>query len=248
MVIIKRPDEIEKIRKSNIIVAEILSELKSIVLPGVTTKQLDEHAEKMALSRKAAPAFKGYHGYPFSLCTSVNDVVVHGMPSNRVLVAGDIISLDFGIFYDGFYGDAAITVPVGDVSDEARKLIKCTEDALYQAIKSAVPGNRLGDISSSCQRRVEEDGYSVVRDYVGHGIGKNLHEDPQVPNYGVKGRGLELKIGMVLAIEPMVNSGAYKVKLSDDGWTVFTDDGSLSAHFEHTVAITKNGPDILSRL
>lgn len=248
MVIIKRPDEIEKIRKSNIIVAEILKELEGIVLPGVTTKRLDEHAEKMALSRKARPAFKGYHGYPFSLCTSVNDVVVHGMPSNRVLAAGDIVSLDFGVFYDGFYGDAAITVPVGGASEEACKLIRCTKDALYQAIKGAVPGNRLGDISSSCQERVEQDGYSVVRDYVGHGIGKELHEDPQVPNYGVKGRGLELKAGMVLAIEPMVNGGAYKVKLLDDGWTVITADGSLSAHFEHTVAITKNGPDILSRL
>ena len=248
MVIIKRPDEIEKIRKSNLIVAEILNELKSIVRPGVTTKRLDEHAENMALSKKAKPAFKGYHGYPFSLCASVNDVVVHGMPSNRPLVPGDIVSLDFGVFYDGFYGDAAITVPVGDVSDEACKLIKCTEEALYQAIKSAIPGNRLGDISSSCQKRVEEEGYSVVRDYVGHGIGKNLHEDPQVPNYGIKGRGLELKVGMVLAIEPMVNRGAYKVKLLDDGWTVLTEDGSLSAHFEHTVAITEQGPDILSRL
>ncbi|MDR2862072.1 MAG: type I methionyl aminopeptidase [Syntrophobacterales bacterium] len=248
MVIIKRPDEIEKIRKSNIIVAEILKELKNIAEPGITTKQLDDHAENMALAKKARPAFKGYHGYPFSLCASVNDVVVHGMPSNRVLVAGDIISLDFGIFYDGFYGDAAITVPVGDVSDEARKLMKCTEDALYQAIKNAVPGNRLGDISASCQERVEQDGYSVVRDYVGHGIGKSLHEDPQVPNYGIKGRGLELKEGMVLSIEPMVNGGTYKVKLLDDGWTVLTEDGSLSAHFEHTVAITRSGPDILSCL
>jgi len=248
MVIIKRPDEIEKIRKSSVIVAEILSELRNIVRPGVTTRQLDEYAENMALSKEARPAFKGYRGYPFSLCASVNDVVVHGMPSSRALVAGDIISLDFGVFHDGFYGDAAITVPVGDVSDEARRLMKCTEDALYQAIKNAIPGNRLGDISASCQERVERDGYAVVRDYVGHGIGRSMHEDPQVPNYGVKGRGLELKAGMVLAIEPMVNSGTYEVKLLDDGWTVLTKDGGLSAHFEHTVAITEKGPDILSRI
>lgn len=248
MVILKRPEEIEKIRISNVIVAGILSDLRDRVKPGITTKELDIYSEELAKKKNAKPAFKGYHGYPFSLCASVNCVVVHGMPSNQVLNAGDILSLDFGIYYDGYYGDAAITVPVGQVSDEATRLMRCTEEALYHAIKEAVPGNRLGDISAACQGKVEQAGYSVVRDYVGHGIGRNLHEDPQVPNYGTRGRGIELKAGMVLAIEPMVNQGTYRVKLLQDGWTVITEDGSLSAHFEHTVAITEKGPDILSRL
>jgi methionyl aminopeptidase len=248
MVTLKRPEEIEKMRTSNRIVAEILEELKGRVKPGITTKELDIFSEGLAKKRKAQPAFKGYHGYPFALCASVNCVVVHGMPSDRILVSGDILSLDFGIYYEGYYGDAAITVPVGAVSTEAERLMHCTEEALYQAIKEAVPGNRLGDISAACQEKVEGAGYSVVRDYVGHGIGRYLHEEPQVPNYGVRGRGLELKAGMVLAIEPMVNQGTYRVKLLTDGWTVVTEDGSLSAHFEHSVAITDNGPDILSRL
>lgn len=248
MVTLRRPEEIEKIRVSNIIVAEILTELKGMVRPGVTTKELDLYSEELARKKKAKPAFKGYHGYPFSLCASVNCVVVHGMPSERALVAGDILSMDFGVCRDGYYGDAAITVPVGPVSDEATRLMRCTEEALYHAIKEAVPGNRLGDISGACQENVEAAGYSVVRDYVGHGIGRQLHEEPQVPNYGTKGRGLELKAGMVLAIEPMVNQGTYRVKVLQDGWTVVTEDGRLSAHFEHTVAITENGPDILSRL
>lgn len=248
MVTLKRPEEIEKIRVSNIIVAEILQELRGIVKPGITTKELDLYSEELARRKKAKPAFKGYHGYPFSLCASVNCVVVHGMPSEYVLVAGDILSMDFGVCHDGYYGDAAITVPIGKVSDEATRLMRCTEDALYHAIRQAVPGNRLGDISAACQENVEAAGYSVVRDYVGHGIGRHLHEEPQVPNYGTKGRGLELKAGMVLAIEPMVNQGTYRVKLLQDGWTVVTEDGRLSAHFEHTVAITEKGPDILSRL
>lgn len=248
MVILKRPEEIEKIRESNLIVAEVLNELRGVVEPGITTKQLDEYAESLAKKRKAKPAFKGYHGYPFALCASVNSVVVHGMPSDRVLVSGDILSLDFGICCDGYYGDAAITVPVGSVSEEANHLMSCTEEALYHAIREAVPGNRLGDIGAACQTMVEKAGYSVVRDYVGHGIGRQLHEEPQVPNYGTRGRGMELKAGMVLAIEPMVNQGTYKVKLLKDGWTVVTEDGLLSAHFEHTVAITDRGPDILSRL
>jgi len=248
MVILKRPDEIEKIRTSNRIVAEVLNELRGVVKPGVTTKQLDEYAEALAKKKKAVPAFKGYQGYPFSLCASVNCVVVHGMPSNQVLVSGDILSLDFGIYYDGYYGDAAITVPVGSVSEEATHLMRCTEEALYHAIREAVPGNRLGDIGAACQEMVEKAGYSVVRDYVGHGIGRHLHEEPQVPNYGARGRGMELKTGLVLAIEPMVNQGAYQVRLLKDDWTVVTEDGGLSAHLEHTVAITEQGPDILSRL
>jgi len=248
VVILKRPEEIEKMRTSNIIVAEVLNELRGVVKPGITTRQLDEYAESLTKKKKATPAFKGYQGFPFALCASVNCVVVHGMPSDRVLVTGDILSLDFGIYYDGYYGDAAITVPVGSVSEEATNLMRCTEEALYHAIKEAVPGNRLGDISAACQEKVENAGYSVVRDYVGHGIGRHLHEEPQVPNYGIKGRGMELKAGMVLAIEPMVNQGTYKVKVLKDGWTVVTEDGRLSAHFEHSVAITDRGPDILSRL
>ena len=248
VVILKRPEEIEKMRTSNIIVAEVLNELRGVVKPGITTRQLDEYAESLTKKKKATPAFKGYQGFPFALCASVNCVVVHGMPSDRVLVTGDILSLDFGIYYDGYYGDAAITVPVGSVSEEATNLMRCTEEALYHAIKEAVPGNRLGDISAACQEKVENAGYSVVRDYVGHGIGRHLHEEPQVPNYGIKGRGMELKAGMVLAIEPMVNQGTYKVKVLEDGWTVVTEDGRLSAHFEHSVAITDRGPDILSRL
>jgi methionyl aminopeptidase len=186
-------------------------------------------------------------GYPFSLCTSVNEEVVHGLPSDRVLVEGDIISLDFGVYYQGYYGDAAITVPVGNVSEKAAMLMQVTENGLYEAIKEAKAGNRLGDISFAVQSRVETAGYSVVRDFVGHGIGRRLHEDPQIPNFGVRGRGIELKAGMVLAIEPMVNEGTYQVKVMPDSWTVVTEDVKLSAHFEHSVAITENGPDVLSR-
>jgi methionyl aminopeptidase len=246
MVILRLPDEIDKMRVSNRIVAEILSVLKERVKPGVTTAELDRLSEDLARKKGAQPAFKGYKGYPFSLCVSVNSEVVHGMPSSRVLVDGDIVSLDFGVHYKGYYGDAAVTVPVGPVSEEAAQLIKTTEDGLYKGIKEAIAGNRLGDISAAIQHCVEADGYSVVRDFVGHGIGKNLHEEPQIPNFGVRGRGIELKAGMVLAIEPMVNEGTYKVRLLNNGWTVVTQDGKLSAHFEHSVAITRNGPDILS--
>lgn len=187
-------------------------------------------------------------GYPYSLCISVNSEVVHGLPSNRVLAEGDIVSLDFGAYYQGYYGDAAITVPVGEVSEEAKRLIKVTEQGLYDGIREARAGNRLGDISAAVQHCVEAAGFSVVRDFVGHGIGKKLHEDPQIPNYGMRGRGIQLKAGMVFAIEPMVNEGTYKVKVIDNGWTVVTEDGKLSAHFEHSVAITEDGPDILSML
>lgn len=248
MVILKEAEEIERIRASNRIVAEVLGELKERVKPGVTTIDLDRYSEELARKRNAKPAFKGYRGYPFSLCVSVNCEVVHGLPSQRVLAAGDIVSLDFGVYYKGYYGDAAVTVPVGDVSEEAARLIRVTEQGLYDGIQEAKAGNRLGDISAAVQGRVESAGFSVVRDFVGHGIGKNLHEDPQVPNYGVKGRGIELKVGMVLAIEPMVNEGTYKVRILDNGWTVVTDDVKLSAHFEHSVAITEHGPEILSTL
>ena len=248
MVILKHPEEIEKIRAGNLIVAEVLRELRSAIKPGITTRELNNLAEDLSHKKNARPAFKGYMGYPFSLCTSVNEEVVHGLPSDRVLVEGDIISLDFGVYYQGYYGDAAITVPVGNVSEKAVRLIQATERGLYEAIKEARTGNRLGDVSFAVQNWAEAAGYSVVRDFVGHGIGRMLHEDPQVPNFGVRGRGIELKAGMVIAIEPMVNEGAYQVRTLSDGWTVVTEDAKLSAHFEHSVAITENGPDILSKV
>jgi len=248
MVILKLPDEIEKMRTSNLIVAEILSELRKRIRPGVITSELNSFCEELCRKKRVKPAFKGYRGYPFALCTSVNGEVVHGMPSDRPLVSGDILSLDFGVNYKGYYGDAAITVPVGTVSDEAKRLLKVTEAGLYDAIRQARAGNRLGDVSFAVQEQVESAGFSVVRDFVGHGIGRSLHEDPQIPNYGARGRGIELKPGMVLAIEPMVNEGSYEVQVLPDGWTVVTKDGKLSAHFEHSVAVTENGPDILSRI
>jgi methionyl aminopeptidase len=248
MIILKSLPEIEKMRKSNAIVAAILEELRKKIRPGVKTIELDRLSEDLALKRGARPAFKGYRGYPYSLCTSVNSEVVHGMPSERELKEGDIVSLDFGILNDGYYGDAAVTVPVGEITSGARKLLKITEEALYRGIAEVKAGNRIGDISAAIQGHVEAAGYSVVRDLVGHGIGKSLHEDPQVPNYGSGGRGIELKPGMVFAIEPMVNEGTYRVEILRDGWTVVTADGKLSAHFEHSVAITENGPVILSRI
>ena len=248
MVILKQPDEIDKAKASSRIVAEVLSVLRERIKPGVTTRELDKIAESYTEKRGAKPAFKGYRGYPYSLCASVNEEVVHGMPSGRVLKEGDIVGLDFGVYYQGFYGDAAVTLPVGRVSEEAARLMRVTEQSLYAAIDQASSGNRLGDISAAVQETAESAGYSVVRDFVGHGIGRNMHEDPQIPNFGKKGRGIELQTGMILAIEPMVNAGRYRVKILPDGWTVITEDGSLSAHFEHSVAITDNGPEILSRL
>lgn len=248
MVILRSAAEIEKIRMSNLIVAEVLSELRDKVKPGVTTNELDHLAEELTRRRGAKPAFKGYRGFPFTLCASVNQEVVHGMPSERMLKEGDIVSLDFGVSYQGYYGDAAITVAVGQTSRDAVKLMEVTEAGLYEGIKEALAGNRLGDISAAVQACVEKAGYSVVRDFVGHGIGRSLHEEPQIPNYGVKGRGILLKSGMVFAIEPMVNMGTYRVRVLGDGWTVVTADGKLSAHFEHSVAITDNGPDILSMI
>lgn len=246
MIILKSKEEIDRIRESNRIVAEVLRKLEEIIAPGITTKDIDGMAEEMAKKYKARPAFKGYRGYPASVCTSLNSEVVHGIPSSRELQEGDIISLDFGIYFKGYYGDAAITVPVGDVPDRGKKLIRITEESLYKGIDEARPGNRLGDISAAVQEHVEAAGFSVVRDFVGHGIGKGLHEDPQIPNYGTRGRGIVLREGMVFAIEPMVNEGTFDVTVTGDGWTVVTKDGKLSAHFEHTVAICDNGPEILS--
>ncbi len=248
MVMLKSAEEVEKLRKSNYIVAEVLEGLRELIKPGITTRKLDVYAEETTKKRGAVPAFKGYMGYPASLCVSVNSEVVHGIPSETVLKEGDIISMDFGVLYKGYYGDSAITVPVGKVSSVAVKLMKITDEALYKGINEAKAGNRLGDISAAVQDHVEGAGFSIVRDFVGHGIGRSLHEDPQIPNYGLRGRGIELKNGMVFAIEPMVNEGTFKVKVLKDGWTVVTSDGKLSAHFEHTIAITENGPVILSRL
>ena len=248
MIILKSRQEIDRMRVACCIVAEVLDGLRSLVRPGVTTFDLEQFASAEALKRNAKCAFRGYHNYPSSLCCSPNNQVVHGLPNKDPLKSGDILSLDFGVVHDGFYGDAAITVPVGVVSDAARNLISATEASLHAAIEMAAPGNRLGDISSAVQSYVESRGYSVVRDFVGHGIGRSLHEDPQIPNYGFPGKGVKLKSGMVLAIEPMINEKSYEVRVLHDNWTVVTCDGGLSAHFEHTVAITENGPEILTRI
>ena len=238
-------------RRANVIVAEVLQELKKRVAPGVTTLELDAIAEEFTLKKNAIPAFKGYNVagriYPRCLCASVNDEIVHGIPSNRALREGDIIGLDYGVIYEGFYGDSAITVGVGKVSEEAQRLMDVTEQSLYRGIEELVDGKRLGDLGAVVQRIAESAGYSVVRAFVGHGIGKKLHEEPPVPNYGEPDRGLRLKEGMVLAIEPMVNAGAPGSRVKPDKWTAVTEDGRYSAHFEHTVAITANGPWVLTR-
>ena len=248
MIVLRSQREIEKIRKACLIVAEILERLREEVQPGASTWDLNALSEDLAAKQKAKPAFKGYHGYPFALCTSVNEEVVHGMPSkHRQLKEGDLISLDFGVVIDGYYGDAAITVPVGRVSDEARELCRVTEDALYEGIRKIHPKNRLSDISHAIQQYVEALGFSVVREFVGHGIGQQLHESPQIPNYGPAGKGVVLKPGMVFAIEPMINQGGAEVEILQDQWTAVTVDRKLSAHFEHTVAVTENEPDILTK-
>lgn len=248
MIILKSPREIERMKVSCRMVSEILGLLAEHVTPGISTYELEAIACAETLKRKAKAAFKGYCNFPSALCCSPNEQVVHGMPSKVPLKSGDILSLDFGILYDDFYGDAAITLPVGAVSDETKKLLQATEESLLEGISKAVPGNRLFDISHAIQVYVEQRGFSVVRDFVGHGIGRKLHEDPQIPNYGQPGTGVRLKPGMVLAIEPMINEKSYDVKVLEDGWTVVTCDGGLSAHFEHTVAITDNGPEILTRI
>ena len=252
MISLKSAREIEIMRRANVIVAEVLQALKEKVAPGVTTLELDAVAEELTLKKKAIPAFKGYSVagriYPRCLCASVNEEIVHGIPSNRPLRDGDIIGLDYGVIYEGFYGDSAITVGVGQVSEAAQRLMQVTEESLRRGIAELYDGKRLGDLGAAVQRVAESAGYSVVRAFVGHGIGKKLHEEPPVPNYGEPDRGLRLKDGMVLAIEPMVNAGGYEVEIKEDGWTAVTKDGSLAAHFEHSVAITKNGPYILSQL
>lgn len=248
MIILKSLQEIEKIRKASLVVSDVLDHIRSMVRPGVSTQYLDEIAEQFILAAGAKQAFKGYHGYPKTLCTSINNEVIHGIPSKDVILKqGDIISIDVGAISEGFYGDAAITLPVGAITPAAERLIRATEESLARGIAQAQPGNHLYDISHAVQSYVESHGYSVVREFVGHGIGRNMHEDPQLPNFGDPGKGPKLRSGMVLAIEPMVNAGVSDTVIKDDNWTAVTVDGSLSAHFEHTIAIMPDGPWILTK-
>jgi methionyl aminopeptidase len=235
-------------REANLIVARVLKHLAALVKQGTTTAELDRVAEKMILKSGGRPAFKGYRGYPATLCASVNEQIVHGIPNQRPLQEGDIVGLDLGVYYKGFYGDSAWTFPVGKISEEGKRLLKVARESLYIGIEKIRVGNRVSDISSSIQKHVEDHHFSVVREFVGHGIGKALHEEPQVPNYGRPGHGARLVEGMVLAIEPMVNAKEAGVKVLDDKWTMVTADGGCSAHFEHSVAVTENGPWILSDL
>ncbi|MBF0538032.1 MAG: type I methionyl aminopeptidase [Nitrospirae bacterium] len=249
MIILKSDEEIKKIALASKIVAEVLRLLEEMIRPGVTTKDVELYVEKIIRERNGVPAFKGYRGYPSSLCTSINQEVVHGIPSKkRVLREGDIISIDVGVVYKGFIGDAARTYPVGKVSEATRRLLQVAEDSLYKGIEKAWPSNRVSDISHAIQSYVEKNGYSVVRTFVGHGVGRALHEDPQVPNYGLPNKGPRLRRGMVLAIEPMVNAGTCDVTIMNDGWTAVTNDGMPSAHFEHTIVVTDDRPQILTKL
>lgn len=247
MIELKNASQIARMRNAGRIVAETLALIREHAKPGVTTLELDRIAEKYIRSQGAIPAFKGYNGFPATLCTSVNEQVVHGIPGLRNLESGDIISIDCGALKDGYFGDAAITLPIGDVNADLQKLLKVTEESLMLGIAKVKVGNRLYDVSNAVQTHVESNGFSVVRDYVGHGIGKAMHEDPQIPNFGKPGRGPRLEVGMALAIEPMVNMGTYEVQTLKDRWTVVTRDKRPSAHFEHTVAITENGLEILTR-
>ncbi|NPC73974.1 type I methionyl aminopeptidase [Corallococcus sp. AB004] len=245
---IKSPDEIALMREAGRIVCEILDELEKAVAPGVSTWELDALAEQLIAKKGARSAFKGYHGFPGVLCASVNQEVVHGIPNRkRRLVAGDLMKLDFGVVYRGFFGDSARTVPVGKVTPEAQALVDATRQSLEKAIQAMQPGNRIGDIGHAVQNHVEARGFSVVRDFTGHGIGRKLHEPPQVPNYGQAGSGMKLRPGMVLAVEPMVNQGTPDVEVLEDEWTAVTVDGKLSAHFEHTILISERGPEVLTR-
>ena len=246
MIVCKSPVELERMRAANALVIAVLSELRDLVAPGVTTAELDRVAEARVHEAGAVPAFKGYQGYPATLCASINEAVVHGIPSPRPLVEGDIVSLDLGALLDEYYGDAALTVGVGAIPARAAALLRVTEEALGRAIERAHVGRRVSDLGHAIQQHVEAHGFAVVREFVGHGIGVKLHEDPQVPNYGEPGRGPRLAEGMVLAIEPMVTMGRPAVRVLEDGWTAVTCDGSLSAHFEHTVAIRKAGPEVLT--
>jgi methionyl aminopeptidase len=247
-IVIKSDQEIANMRQAGWIVASVLEVLKSQVRAGMKTGELDAIASGELEKLGAKPSFKGYRGFPANLCVSVNDEIVHGIPGKRVLCEGDIVSLDFGAIFMGFQGDAALTVAVGNITPEAEQLVETTEGALEAGIEAACAGARLGDISAAIQHYAESRGYSVVREYTGHGIGREMHEEPQIPNFGLPGQGPVLKKGMTLAVEPMVNIGDWRTRLSDNHWTVFTSDGSLSAHFEHTIAITDDGPEVLTVL
>ncbi len=247
MIIYKSEEEIRAMRESNKIVATVLAEIKPLIKPGVRTEELDEYANTKAREMNAVPAFKGYRDYPSSLCTSINEEIVHGIPSSRVLKEGDIISLDFGVAYKGYYGDAAVTYPVGEISSQSKKLIETAEQSFYKGFEQMKAGNRISDISHAIQSYVESQGFSVIRNFVGHGIGLSLHEEPQVPNFGSPGKGVKIREGLVLALEPMISVGNWEVQILDDGWTAITKDRSLSAHYENTVAVTNNGPEILSK-
>ena len=247
MIVLKSTREIELIRAGGGILAEAIEMLRDLVKPGVSTKEIDLEVEELIRKRGARPAFKGYRGFPATVCVSINEEVVHGIPAaHRRLQEGDIVGLDLGCIVEGYYADAAVTLPVGEIASDAQRLLDVTRESLGQGIAQARPGNRLGDISSTIQRHVEGHGFAVVRAFVGHGIGRALHEDPQIPNFGEPGRGPILKVGMCLAIEPMVTMGTWDVRILDDGWTAVTADGSLAAHFEHTIAITETDPEILT--
>lgn len=246
MIYYKTPEEIELIRESSLLVARTLAEVAKKVRPGVTTIELDRVAEEFIRDNGAIPGFKNYNGFPSSLCMSIDEQVVHGIPGNRTLVEGEIVSIDCGVLKNKFYGDSAYTFAVGEVSEEKKRLMQVTMECLIRAIENTRIGNRLGDISSAVQEHAEKNGYGVVRELVGHGLGKKLHEKPEVPNYGKRGTGIKLEEGLVIAIEPMINMGRAGVKQHKDGWTIVTSDSKPSAHYEHTVAITRNGPDVLS--
>jgi methionyl aminopeptidase len=247
VIVLKSPREIALMREAGQILATAMHVCRNLVKPGVSTLEIDREVEALIRERRARPAFKGYRGFPATVCVSINEEVVHGIPvAHRRLAEGDIVGLDFGAIVDGYYADAAFTLPVGEISDAARRLVDVTREALELGIAQARPGKRLGDISAAVQRHVEGAGYGVVRAFVGHGIGRELHEDPQVPNFGEAGKGPVLRPGMVLAIEPMVTMGHWEVRVLADRWTAVTEDGSLAAHFEHTVAITEGGPDVLT--
>ena len=248
MIVCRSQAEIDKLRTVNQLVGRILSELRQLAAPGLTTLDIDRLAEERVRAAGAEPAFKGYHGFPATICASVNEQVVHGIPSDRKLVEGDILSIDMGAKLDGYYGDSAVTVAIGKVAPEATRLLRVTEESLFRGIEAVKPGGRVTDIGAAVQAHVEANGFSIVRDFVGHGIGTSLHEEPQIANYGPGGRGPRLSDGMVLAIEPMVNAGKAAVKVLSDGWTAVTRDGSLSAHFEHTVVVTPDGCEVLTRL
>jgi methionyl aminopeptidase len=248
MIIGKSKKELEKMRAAGRLVGQVLQELRALAGPGIATLEIDQAAEKMIRDGGALPTFKGYHGFPYSICASVNEQVVHGFPSNYLLKDGDIFSIDCGVTLEGFVGDTATTVPIGAVSEERLKLISVTEECLERAIEQCRPGRHLGDIGAAVQQHAESHGYSVVRDYVGHGIGRRMHEDPQIPNYGKPGHGPKIRPGYVFAVEPMINLGTHFTKVLADGWTVVTIDGKPSAHSEHTIAITEEGPEVLTKI